>query len=132
MTLTAINNFSAGTATVNAVDVSSQVVSFDAEFSANEIRSVTLGSEPYGKGFKGELRCVVALVFEMYSGTGNLCSTLGANPFNLACVFQWAPSCTVTGSFNFPNTRLPRPAGSAIIYGNSVGTSNGSFVLAWA
>lgn len=132
MPLTPINNFSDGVATINAVDVSEQVVSFDAEFSAQEIRSVTLGSEPYGRGFRGELRCVVALVFEVYIGTGAIAGYLAGNPFNVSSVFQYAASTTITGAFNFPNARVPRPAGQAIIYGNAVGTSNGSFVLAWA
>lgn len=132
MPLTPVNNFSDGSASIHSIDISEQVTDFSVQFVAQEVRSVTLASEPYGEGTRGELRAVVALTFKLMTGQDAIAGYLAGNPFDVASVFQWDTGSTLTGDFNYPQVNLPRIAGAALTYGSAVGTSNGSYVLAWS
>lgn len=132
MPLTPVNNFSDGSVTINSINCDSQVTDFSVQFVAQEVRSVTLASEPYGEGFRGELRAVVALTLKVMHGQDAIVGYLAGNPFDVASVFQWHTGCTLTGDFNYPQMNLPRIAGAALTFGSAVATSNEAYVLAWA
>lgn len=132
MPLTDINRDSSGEVTINAIDRSCQVVSFSPLFTTEEIRSVTFCTEPFGTGSPGESRCVIPFTFKIMKGTSAaVAGYLAANPFNVACTWQYDTDCTISGAFNFPSTGLPRNAGAALSFGSGVATSNGAYVIEW-
>lgn len=132
MPLTPVNNFSDGSFTIRSINADCQVTDFSARFVAQEVRSVTLCSEPYGTGDRGELRAVLAITFKIMTGQDAIAGYLAGNPFGVATVAQWDTGSTLTGDFNWVDTSLPRIAGAALTFGNAVGTSNGAYVVAWA
>jgi hypothetical protein len=131
MPLVPVNNFSDGSFLINSIDASCQVTDLSAQFVAQEVRSVTLCSEPYGTGDKGEVRCVLAITFKVMTGQDAIAGYLASNPFDIPVVAQWDTSATVTGDFNWPTVSLPRIAGAALTFGSAVGTNNGPYIIAW-
>lgn len=129
--LAPITNDGSSHVTINSIDADCQITDHRHRFVAQRGRSVTLCSEPFGTGFKGEVSHVVAFTFQEMTGDDTISGYLASNPFDVACVWGLAADCDVTGDYDFPDTGLSKVGGAALNFGDGVAISNGAYVIGW-